>query len=86
MIKFEPAIAAIQHHARTNIIVVTIQTPPEGNPWLNTLALFSIAERVGPERLCFTCISDIHETLTEKIVQTWHIPLGNLVLHLPIEK
>ena len=60
---FEESKDAIQRHHRSNIIDVTIQTPPEGNRWLNTTALFTIAELIGPERLRTATIEDLPEGL-----------------------
>ena len=67
---------AIQTQCRSNTIDVTLQTPPEGKRWLNTIALFTIAELIGPEPLHVTKIENLWESLTERIFQTWHLPLA----------
>ena len=81
---------AIQRQHRSNIIDVTIQTPPEGNRWLNTTALFTIAEPIGPERLRTATIEDLPESLIERIFHLWNLlaspfsPFAYLVLMVNI--
>ena len=53
-----------------------IQTPPEGNRWLNTTALFTIAELIGPECFRTATIEDLRESLTARIFHLWNIPLS----------
>ena len=44
-------------------------------PCLNLRAIFTFAEMIGPERLLLVHLSDLHETLTDKILWTWGIHL-----------
>ena len=75
MINFQPAIKAIQTQGRSNVIHVAIRDSPFGNPWLNLRAIFTLLEMIGPERLLLAHLSDIHETLTDKIHSMWRITL-----------
>ena len=51
LIDFHDSEDAIQQDCRNNIIDVTLQTPPEGNRWLNPTALFTIGELIGADSI-----------------------------------
>ena len=74
----------IQIHGRTNVIDSAIRAPPYGNPWLDLRAIFTSGELIGPERSLLFRLSDLHETLTDKIHDTW-FPSGQL-LHVPLQR
>ena len=77
LVNYQPSIEAIQTRGRTNVIDSAIRDSPYGNPWLNLRAIFTFAELIGPERILLFRLSDLHETLTDKIHDTWHISLPN---------
>lgn len=81
LVNYQPAIEAIQVRARTNVIDVAIKDTPYGNPWLNTRALFTFGEMIGPERILLTRLCDIHETLTDRVLSTWGIHLPDTNSH-----
>ena len=75
LINYQPAIEAIQTHGRINVIDSAIRAPSYGNPWLDFRAIFTFAGMIGPERILLTRLSDLHETLTDKVLGTWGIHL-----------
>ena len=75
IINYFPSIVDIQAYARTNVIEHAIREPPYGNPWLQGRAIFTLGELLDSNKLIHTHFSDVHETLTDKILDTWGIRL-----------
>ena len=54
LVKYHPAIEAIQRHGHTNVIDAALTDMPYRNPWLDTRAIFTFGEMIGNERLLLT--------------------------------
>ena len=75
IINYLPSIDDIQTFARTNVITLATREPPFGNPWLQWRAIFTLGELFDAEKLRHVKFSDIHETLQDRILETWGICL-----------
>ena len=75
IINYFPSITDIQAYGRTNVIDNATREPPFGNPWLLRHVIFTIGETIRSDKIIHTCFSDVHETLTSKVYDTWGIRL-----------
>ena len=75
IINYFPSIADIQAYGHTNVIDNAIREPPFGNPWLLRHVIFTIGETIRSDLIIHTRFSDVHETLTNKVYDTWGIRL-----------